>query len=155
MKFKITYHVYGMQFTAEADTIARAYEYIKAIIQREAINFPDQDGALSSYMEILADMQAGEKTKHEMFVFDVEAVQDEADGTTIIDTGKVVTLGELIVGGDIGDGELLEIFNENGDIIRRGCWYEDRILEFTNREGVAQRAGSGNVQFCFCKSERG
>lgn len=74
MKFKITYNVYGMQFTAEADTIARAYEYVRAVVQREKINFPDQEGTLSEYMEILAGMKAGKTKVYEMFVFKIEAI---------------------------------------------------------------------------------
>ena len=73
MKYKITYNVYGMEFTAEADTIARTYEYLRAIVQREKINFPDQEGTLSEYMEILADMKAGKNTVYEMPVFKIEA----------------------------------------------------------------------------------
>lgn len=74
MKFRITYNVYGMQFTAEADTIAKAYEYVRAIVQRENINFPDQERTLSEYMEVLAGMKAGKNTMHEMFVFKIEVI---------------------------------------------------------------------------------
>lgn len=74
MRYKISYNVYGMEFTAEADTIAQAYEYVRAIVQRENINFPDQERTLSEYMEILADMKAGKNTAHEMFVFKIEAI---------------------------------------------------------------------------------
>ena len=40
MKFRITYNVGEMHFTAEADNLAQAYEYVKAIVTSNKTIFP-------------------------------------------------------------------------------------------------------------------
>lgn len=77
MKFKITYNVCGMHIDAEADNLARAYEYVKAIITSNKTIFPGQEGTLSWYMEVLTQIKRGETIKCSNRVFAVEAVQDE------------------------------------------------------------------------------
>ena len=57
MKFKITFYVWGKKFSAVADTIAEAYEYVRAIIDANDVKFPDKPEALSEYMIILVDMR--------------------------------------------------------------------------------------------------
>lgn len=74
-KMRITYTVFGMGFTAEASDISAAYEYVKAIVRRENINFPNQDETLSNYMEILVDkMRNG--GSHSNHIFKIEVVED-------------------------------------------------------------------------------
>lgn len=71
---KITYTVCGMDFTAETSNISEAYEYLKAIVKRENINFPDQEGTLSEYMKILVDkMRNG--GSHSNHIFKIEVVE--------------------------------------------------------------------------------
>lgn len=75
MKIKITWKIQGMEFDAVADTIAEAYEYVKAIIKAEKNrNFPNTDETLSEYMEILAKMKKHETIKHENHIFRVEVI---------------------------------------------------------------------------------
>lgn len=76
-KIKITYTVCGMDFTAETSNISEAYEYLKAIVKKENINFPDQEGTLSEYMNNLVRMQNGKLFKHENHIFALETVQEE------------------------------------------------------------------------------
>ncbi len=80
MKFRITYNVGEMHFTAEADNLAQAYEYVKAIVTSNKTIFPDQEETLSGYMEILADIKRGVTTKTANHVFMLETVRDEQAG---------------------------------------------------------------------------
>ena len=77
MKFRITYNVGAMQFTAEADNLARAYAYVRAIVTSNKAPFHDQEGTLSECMAVLAEIKRGETIKCSNRVFAVEAVQDE------------------------------------------------------------------------------
>ncbi len=77
MKFRITYNVGEMQFTAEADNLAQAYDYVHAIITSYRTIFPNQDKTLSGYMEVLSDIKRGVTAKTSNHIFMVEAVQDE------------------------------------------------------------------------------
>lgn len=75
MRIKITWKIQGMEFDAVADTIAEAYEYVKAIIKAEKNrNFPNTDETLSEYMEILVKMKKHETIKHENYIFRVEVI---------------------------------------------------------------------------------
>jgi hypothetical protein len=75
MRIKITWKIQGMEFDAVADTIAEAYEYVKAIIKAEKNrNFPNTDETLSEYMEILVKMKKHETIKHENHIFRVEVI---------------------------------------------------------------------------------
>lgn len=75
MRIKITRKIQGMEFDAVADTIAEAYEYVKAIIKAEKNrNFPNTDETLSEYMEILVKMKKHETIKHENHIFRVEVI---------------------------------------------------------------------------------
>ena len=77
MKFRITYNVGEMQFTAEADNLARAYAYVRDVITSNKTIFPDQEEMLSETMEVLTQIKRGETIKCSNRVFAVEAVQDE------------------------------------------------------------------------------
>ena len=75
MRIKITWKIQGMEFDAVADTIAEAYEYVKAIIKAEKNrNFPNTDETLSEYMEILVKMKKHETIKHDNHIFRVEVI---------------------------------------------------------------------------------
>lgn len=72
-KIKITYTVCGMDFKAKTSTISEAYEFLKAIVKKEHINYPDQEGTLSEYMNSLVKMQNGDLLN----IFALETVQEE------------------------------------------------------------------------------
>lgn len=76
MKYKISHTVMGVEFSAKADTIARAYAHVRALIINDRIAFPDQDETLSEYMEILVDMKNGKLLSHENHIFRVEVIAD-------------------------------------------------------------------------------
>lgn len=76
-KIKITYTVCGMDFKAETSSISEAYEYLKAIVKREKISFPNQEVTLSEYMNILVRMKNGELLKYENHIFALETVREE------------------------------------------------------------------------------
>ncbi len=77
IKIKITYTVCGMDFIAETSTISEAYEYLKAIVEKELTTFPDREGALSEYMTDLVKMKNGDLLKYENHFFTFEAIQEE------------------------------------------------------------------------------
>ena len=72
MVIKITHKVCGMPFTAVAENIAQAYEYIQAIIKAESLNFPNQQESLSEYMAELARFKDGKLLKTENHSFKIE-----------------------------------------------------------------------------------
>lgn len=75
MKIKITWIIQGMEFDAIADTVAEAYEYVKAIVKAEkSRNFPNTDETLSEYIGILAKMKNHETIKHENHIFRIEII---------------------------------------------------------------------------------
>ncbi len=76
MKIRITYTVYGMDFIAETSAISEAYEYLKAIVEKELITFPDREGTLSEYMINLVKMKNGDLIKYENYIFTIEAIQE-------------------------------------------------------------------------------
>lgn len=54
MKFTVTYKVNGVQFSATCDTVAEAYECVKAIVKRESaalVERADPDGATPKKQE--------------------------------------------------------------------------------------------------------
>lgn len=75
MKIKVTWTIQGMDFEAISDTIASAYEYIKAIVKKEELNFPNQEETLSEYMGILASIQRGKTLSHENHIFKIERIR--------------------------------------------------------------------------------
>lgn len=56
-----------------------------------------------------------------------------------------VTLGSLITCGDISDGAIIEIYDQNGALKARGSWFQDNILNFTDSWGTASKAGTGRT----------
>lgn len=72
MIFKITYKLCGMEFLAEARSIAQAYEYIYAIVKANGVNLPCWEKALSEYMAVLVKFQDGKLLKVENHFFRIE-----------------------------------------------------------------------------------
>ena len=60
-----------------------------------------------------------------------------------INTGLPVKLKTLIVSGDIKDESKIQIFNSVGAFLAVGKWYQDQILSYGERFGVATKAGTG------------
>lgn len=75
-KVRITYTVCGMDFTAEVSTVSEAYEYIKAIVVKERINFPDREETLSGYMDVLVRMKNGQQLRYENHIFVLETMRE-------------------------------------------------------------------------------
>lgn len=63
MKIKIIYKVGKMEFKATADSIAEAYEYVRAIVKKEISHDPFGElsfDELGQYMNALVDIERGE-----------------------------------------------------------------------------------------------
>ena len=109
MVLKITHKVCGMPFTAVADNIAQAYEYIQAIIKAESLNFPNQQETLSEYMAILAQFKDGKILKTENHIFKIEADRSDERIQNLVDAlqDAEVTLLKLHgAGGKYCDDEI-------------------------------------------------
>lgn len=78
MKIKITLFVLGKEFSAVADTIAEAYEYVKAmaIVELYSKAFPDKNETLSEYMEILSLMKSGDHIERKNCWFGIEKITE-------------------------------------------------------------------------------
>lgn len=77
MKLKIGYDVGDITFYVIANNIADAYEYIKAIIRKDGISFPNQCDALSNYMEILVKFNNGEQGFYQDLLLKIEKIDEE------------------------------------------------------------------------------
>ena len=109
MVLKITHKVCGMPFTAVADNIAQAYEYIQAIIKAESLNFPNQQESLSEYMAELARFKDGNLLKTENHIFKIEADRSDERIQNLVDAlqDAEVTLLKLHgAGGKYCDDEI-------------------------------------------------
>jgi len=73
-RLRITYKVNGMNFDAVSTTIAGAYEYIKAIVDANALLFSDRESALSEYTDVLSRFRERAITTYENHVFKIERV---------------------------------------------------------------------------------
>ena len=74
MKIKITLFVLGKEFSATADTLAEAYEYVKVIVELYSEAFPNRNETLSECMEILSAMKSEDHIECENFRFRIEKV---------------------------------------------------------------------------------
>lgn len=114
MVLKITHKVCGMPFTAVADNIAQAYEYIQAIIKAESLNFPNQQESLSEYMAELARFKDGNLLKTENHIFKIEADRSDERIQSLTDALRDAdeTIGKMYgAGGAYCDG-LIEGYQE-------------------------------------------
>ena len=67
-----------------------------------------------------------------------------------VNTGKRVSLEDLILSGDISDVTCISLFDTDGKLIAAGNWYEDKILKYNQRLGIAKRVGSApSYKFIF------
>ena len=58
-----------------------------------------------------------------------------------------VRLKELIVSGDIVDKTDIAIYDRQGKFLTRGKWYEDKVLDYTDRWGKAKDSSGACVEF--------
>lgn len=56
-----------------------------------------------------------------------------------------VKLATLIISGDIKSDTLIQIFDHAGNIVCKGEWYRDWILDHKDDFGYASKAGSGHT----------
>lgn len=54
-----------------------------------------------------------------------------------------IRLSTLIKSGQINDSNIIQIFDRFGNFLVRGAWYEDSVLEYTERFGTARKPGTG------------
>lgn len=65
-----------------------------------------------------------------------------------INSDEIVTLAALIMSEEIEDRTLISVFDPEGKLLARGCWYEDKMLAYSERIGRARQAdGSRIVSF--------
>lgn len=60
-----------------------------------------------------------------------------------VNTGIVIHLSQLMTSSDVTDQSIITIFDSDGKFLVKGNWYEDKILAYADRLGVARKAGSG------------
>ncbi len=60
-----------------------------------------------------------------------------------INTGKPVTLRDLVFSGDVDGTEIIHVYDPDGKFLVKGEWYGDWILPYTERKGVVTKAGTG------------
>lgn len=60
-----------------------------------------------------------------------------------LNTGNAVTMGALIQSSDIGDKEIIQIFDKDGTFLTKGNWFQDNVLEYTQAMGIATKPGTG------------
>ena len=77
MTLKISYKVGKVVFDTIVNNISEAYEYIKAIINKEEIFFPNQYEALSNYMEILVQFKCNGAISHDNHIFKIQKIDEE------------------------------------------------------------------------------
>lgn len=65
-----------------------------------------------------------------------------------INKTEAISLSQLILSGEIGDGNVIQVFDVNGNFVCQGHWYNDCILERKGILGQARKAGTGHtIQF--------
>lgn len=63
----------------------------------------------------------------------------------MIGSGELIKLASLIQSEEINDKSQIAVYDKEGKFLARGAWYEDKILEFTERFGKAYKAGTGRT----------
>lgn len=74
MKIEVTYKVNGAHFAAVCDSIAEAYECVKAIVKHEPAEFPEPEKTLSQYMKYLVNIAAGRTFSADTFILRVTGI---------------------------------------------------------------------------------
>lgn len=110
MIFKITYKLGGMEFSAEARSIAQAYEYIYAIVKANGLNLPCREKTLSEYMAILARLQDGKLFKAENNFFRIEVDRSDERTQSLADALRdaETVIGKIYLAGGAFSNSLIE-----------------------------------------------
>lgn len=67
-----------------------------------------------------------------------------------INTGKPVSLKDLIISSDIHPDAKIQIFDKAGAFVAAGNIYQDHVLDYMYEVGIATKAGTGlTVKFQF------
>ena len=78
MKIEVTYKVNCAHFTAVCDSIAEAYECVKAIVKHESAAYPNAEKTLSEYIVLLANIDSGGLAGTENHLFDIFRVEADS-----------------------------------------------------------------------------
>ena len=62
----------------------------------------------------------------------------------IINSDTPTKLATLIKSGEVDDKTRICIYDKDGKFLLRGAWYEDKVLEYSERFGEAHKAGTGH-----------
>ena len=60
-----------------------------------------------------------------------------------INTGKVAKLSDVVMSGDVGDRDIVKVYDAEGKFITKGNWFQDHVLDWAGFYGIASKAGSG------------
>ena len=60
-----------------------------------------------------------------------------------INTGATVKLNALIISSDITDKTVIQVFDQEGKFLTKGNWFQDHVLNYSDRFGVATKPGTG------------
>ncbi len=71
---KISLNLGEFSFSCVVETIAKAYDCIKVIVENDKIMFPNTEETLSEYIPILADFKNGKTLKYENLRFSIEKI---------------------------------------------------------------------------------
>lgn len=64
---------------------------------------------------------------------------------TLFNTEGNIKLSTLLKSGQINDKSIITIYDHFGKYIARGAWYEDKVLEYSERYGKAYKSGTGRT----------
>ena len=78
MKIEVTYKVNAPHFAAVCDSIAEAYECVKAIVKRESAAFPNTEETLSEYIVVLANIDSRITISHENHLFKIFRLEEDS-----------------------------------------------------------------------------
>lgn len=62
---------------------------------------------------------------------------------TYINTGRVINLQALVMSEDIHDKSIIQVFDHEGKFLTKGNWFQDNVLAYADRFGIASKAGTG------------
>lgn len=110
MIFKITYKLLGMEFSAEAENIAQAYECVRAIIKSDGSDIPGQERTLSNYMAYLALLREGKFPRIENPIFRVEVDRSDEHTQSLADALRdaETIIGKIYLAGGAFSNSLIE-----------------------------------------------
>ena len=62
----------------------------------------------------------------------------------IINSNAPTKLATLIKSGGVDDKTRICIYDKDSKFLLRGAWYEDKVLDYSERFGKASKAGTGH-----------